>query len=182
MESHSQSETTTRAARIVLECPECLNLCSPADEECSRCGLRFRPKSVAESGPNRTIHFDPVTKKRFTDTVTIQIGNLQSSRHRRLWMLTNLVLGLVTAAIGGLMAYYMPFGFECGFILVFVGALFMLNVYLTSDGKDKRIDGSCPNCGEMCSMLIGKRKNSGTGRCEKCNKLFRYDGIRFEEA
>lgn len=80
------------------------------------------------------------------------------------------------------MAYAMPFGFECGMIFVFVGALFILNVYLTSEGKHKRIDGTCPNCGAVCSMSIGRKKTTGADRCQKCSKYFKYDGVRFEES
>ena len=181
MESHPQPETAAPQPRVVLECPQCLNLCSPTDDECPACGFRFKAKQAAEPGPDRTIHFDPFAKKRYTDTVTVEIGTKGSSRHKVFWMLTNLALGLLAATIGVLMAYAMPFGFECGMIFVFVGALFILNVYLTSEGKHKRIDGSCPNCGSLCSMLIPRKRTTGTDICQKCSKPYRFDGTRFEE-
>ena len=181
MESLIQPETTNEASGVVLECPQCLNSCSPADNECAGCGFRFTANREPALDLDRTIHFDPVQKKRYTNTVTVQLGAASASRHRFFWMLTNLVLGGIAAAIGVFMAYAMPFGFECGMILVFVGALFVLNVYLTSDVKAKRIDGCCPNCGGNCSISTGKSTNSKTDKCQKCGHLFRYDGTRFEQ-
>ena len=182
MESHPQSETVAGSAQVVLECPQCLHSCSPSDDECGECGFRFSPRNEPTTKADRTIHIDPASKKRYTNTVSLDLGSGSASRHRILWMLTNLVLGLVLATIGGLMAYAMPFGFECGMIFVFVGALFMLNVYLTSGGKYKRVEGCCPNCGALCTMSLGKKKNTGTDRCQKCSKLYHYDGERFEES
>jgi hypothetical protein len=179
MERDTQ-QRTDQVAGVVLECPQCLKSCSLTDEQCPECGFRFRTKS--DSSPDRTIHFDPILKKRYTNTVIEEIGLAGASRNRLFWVITNLIVGGVLAAIGALMAYAMPFGFECGMIFVFIGAIFILNVYMTSDGTYKRIDGCCPHCGAVCRVSIGKKETSGTDKCQKCNGLFHYEGERFEES
>lgn len=188
----------------ILECPECLHACEPDDDACEACGFRFRPEPPPQapqandtrsaSRTPQTIHFDPVLRRRYTDAVTVEIGTSAGSRHRVFWMLTNLVIGIAVLSIGVFMAYAMPFGFECGMILFFVGALLILNVYLTSDARYTRVEGPCPNCGAHFHIPIRKRRisrlpslasrltTSASGICQKCSQPIRYTGTRFEES
>jgi Zn finger protein HypA/HybF involved in hydrogenase expression len=181
MESHPRPTIAIDPQQAVLECPACLGSCSPADKSCPACGFKFgaAQSDAGESVLDRTIHFDPQLRLRYTNAIKVELGSRSSSRHRFLWMAVNLALGATAVSVGGFMAYAMPFGFECGMIFVFVGALFVLNVYLTSDVKKDRVDGSCPNCGALCSITIARKKTSGAGGCQKCSKRFNYDGSRF---
>ena len=182
MGSHTEQRTASEAFRIILECPQCLNLCSSSDQACPKCGFSF--DAAAKTGPtrDRTIHIDPVTKRRYANTVTVELGTRSATRHRFLWAAVSLLLGLVAVAIGVLVAYLMPFGFECGMMFFFLGALLMVNVYLTSDIKYKRIEGVCPHCGADRDITVRTSKDSKTDRCEKCRKVIRFVNSRFEAA
>lgn len=180
MVSQTEQNTASETFRIILECPHCLKHCSPADEECPGCGFRFRPAAETETARDRTIHVDPASKKRYTTTVTVDVGSRTASRHRFLWAALSLLLGFAAVAIGAFVAYAMPFGFECGMMFLFLGGLLMLNVYLTSDIKYKRIDGACPHCGADLSITMRRSKDTKTDRCQKCRKAIHFTGSRFE--
>ena len=183
MESRPHATFGKGEFRAVLECPECHRSCLLSDDECPTCGLRFRPpKSDPIPTNDRTVYFDTELKLRYTETTRVPLGPPSSSRHRWLWMAVSLLLGAVAISIGAFMAYFMPFGFECGMIFVFVGALLIFNVYLTSDVRRDRVDGGCPNCGSPCSVSIAKTRQTATARCSECRGPFRYTGSRFEES
>jgi len=176
--SQTQQHTASETFRIILECPQCLNLCSVSDRACPKCGFSF--DANVKTGRDRTIHIDPVSKRRYTNTVTVGLGSRSASRHRFLWASISLLLGLVVVGIGVLVAYLMPFGFECGMMFFFLGALLMVNVYLTSDIKYKRIEGVCPHCGADCDITMRISKDSKTDRCEKCRKVICFTNARLE--
>ena len=182
MEALPLSGTTKDERQVVLECPKCLSACSPDDYECAGCGFRFKLQPKPEQPLDRTIHFDPAHNRRYTNTVTAELGAGANRPRGKLWAIVNLAVGIFFVLIGAGMAYAMPFGFECGMIFVFLGAVLMLNVYLTFEKAYKRIEGCCPSCGEIGRISIGKSKTSAISKCQACKQTFHYDGARFEES